>query len=446
MERHAETQYARSGDVFIAYQVLGAGPVDLVFSGPPVGHVELIWDDPVAARFLRRLASFSRLIMFDKRGVGMSDPIPMTDTPTLEQRMEDVLAVMDAADSQQAVVFGSSEGGQVGMLLAATHPNRVLGLVLHSTFARILRADDFRIGVPPKLWDLVLELMTTEWGKRGLIELVLPSVTADEHRLRWWGDFFRRSSSPGAALAQARMQEKGDVRQLLPVIRAPTLVLHAAQSQWVRADHGRFLAEHIQGARFVELPGGDHLPYGDHADLAAAEIQEFATGAREPAAPERVLSTLLVSDIVSSTEVLADVGDSRWHDMLDAHDQAVRRQLERHRGREVKNTGDGFLAVFDGPARAIRCAEAIRDSTRAMGITVRVGLHTGEIELRDEDVTGLAVHISERVCEEADAGEILVSAALPMLVAGSGISFADRGERELKGLPERWQLYSVAPA
>jgi class 3 adenylate cyclase len=297
--------------------------------------------------------------------------------------------------------------------------------------------------MPDEAWPQVETLLTAGWGTPTLIELVLPSATGDEHRLRWWCEFARRSSSPGAAMAQARMSMETDVRDALSSVRAPTLVLHASGDRWMRIGHGRFLAEHIGGARLVELPGADHLPYGDHADLAASEIEEFATGAREPVAPERVLATLLMSDIVSSTMALADVGDARWRELLDAHDGAVRRQLARYRGREVKSTGDGFLATFDGPARAIRCAESIRDATRALGLEVRVGVHTGEVELRDDDVAGVAVHIGERVCTAADAGEILVSAAVPMLVAGSGIAFADRGVHELKGLPESWQLYAV---
>jgi pimeloyl-ACP methyl ester carboxylesterase len=444
MDAPAETHYARSGDVFLAYQVIGAGPVDLVFSGPLVGHVELIWEDAVAARFLRRLASFGRLIMFDKRGVGMSDPVALGDLPTLEQRADDLLTVMDEAESRQAIVIGSSEGGQVGILLAAMHPERVAGLVLHATYARLLRAADFPAGIPEDSWINVEHLLATGWGTPSVIELVMPSVAGDEHRLRWWCEFCRRASSPGAAVAQARVSRDIDVRDALPSVRTPTLVLHAQHERWMRAAHGRFLAEHIEGARLVELPGADHLPFGDHADLVASEIEEFATGAREPVAPERVLVTLLVSDIVSSTATLADLGDGRWRELLDAHDRVVRRQLGRFRGREVKATGDGFLATFDGPARAIRCAESIRDATRALGLSIRVGVHTGEVELRGGDIAGMAVHIGERVCAAAEAGEILVSAAVPLLVAGSGISFADRGTHQLRGLPDSWHLHAVS--
>jgi class 3 adenylate cyclase len=445
METAPETRYVESGDCYIAYQVIGDGPVDVVFFGPLVGHVELIWEDPGAARFLRRLAAAGRLILFDKRGTGMSDPVPIRDLATLEQRQDDVLAVMDAAGSERAFLVGSSEGGQLAVMVAASHPERALGLVLHASYSRIARADDYPIGIPTELTDALVARLGEYWGSTDLLQLVMPSIVGDPRRVDWLQHFVRRSASPGAARAQFLMNVESDIRSLLPTIQAPTLVLHAADDRWVRAENSRYLADHIPGARFVELPGADHLPYGDHADLLADEILEFATGTREAAAPERVLATVLFSDIVGSTTLAADLGDSEWRQVLELHDRAVRRQIDRHRGRAVKTTGDGFLAVFDGPARAIRCAEAIRDATRSLGVDVRVGLHTGEVEVReDDDLAGLAVHIAQRVSSLAASAEIYVSGVVPLLVSGSGLRFEDRGTHELKGIPGAWQVLAVA--
>jgi pimeloyl-ACP methyl ester carboxylesterase/plasmid stabilization system protein ParE len=445
MDTVPETRYVESGDCYIAYQVVGEGPVDIVFFGPLVGHVELIWDDPGAARFLRRLASAGRLILFDKRGTGMSDPVPVRDLATLEQRQDDVLAVMDAAGSERAFLVGSSEGGQLAVMVAASHPERALGLVLHASYARVAHADDYPFGFPPEMSDALISGLGEHWGSTGLVHLVIPSIADDPRRVDWVRHFVRRSASPGAARAQFLMNIESDIRSLLPTIQAPTLVLHAGDDRWIPVDHSRYLADHIPGARLVELPGADHLPFGDHADLLADEILEFATGTREAAAPERVLATVLFSDIVGSTTLAADLGDSGWRQLLELHDRAVRRQIDRHRGRAVKATGDGFLAVFDGPARAIRCAEAIRDATRALGVGVRIGLHTGEVEVReDDDLAGLAVHIAQRVSSLAGSGEIVVSGVVPLLVSGSGLRFDDRGTHELKGVPDAWQVLAVA--
>jgi pimeloyl-ACP methyl ester carboxylesterase len=444
VERTPTTHYASSDGTYIAYQVVGSGDVDIVFFGPMVGHVELIWEDPVAAGFLRRLASAGRLILFDKRGTGMSDPVPANEPPTLEQRQDDVLAVMDAAGSERAVLVGSSEGSQLAVLLAGSHPDRTCGLVLHAAYARLLRAADYPYGYTEEQVRPVLDSIGQFWGSQALMEMVVPSAAADERRVDWLLHFVKRASSPGAAHAQLRMNLDSDIRPALAAVQAPTVVLHAQGDVWIPADHGRYLAEHIPGARFVELPGADHIPYGDHADLLADEIIELATGAREPATPDRVLATVLFTDIVGSTERAAASGDAEWRRVLELHDAAVRRQLERHRGREVKATGDGFLATFDGPARAIRCAEAIRDATRAVGVPVRVGLHTGEIEIRgDGDVAGLAVHIAQRISSLAGPEEILVSGAVPMLVAGSGLTFEERGSHTLKGVPGSWQVLAT---
>ncbi len=439
-----ETQYTKSGDVHIAYQVIGDGPIDLVLFGTFVSHCDLGWENPSLARFFRRLASFTRLIIFDKRGIGMSDPVAASEPPTLEERMEDVRAVMDAAESERAVLFGMSEGGQLAVLFAATYPDRALAIVLYSTFARFrYDADDYPIGVHDADFEWLLAATERDWGGNAILEFVAPSLKDDDAAKRWWRQFFRRSTSPGAMVAQVRMNFYGDVRAVLGAVQAPTLVLHAADERFIPAEHGRYLAEGIPGARYVELEGADHLPYLASGDSVVEEIQEFLTGVREPAEPDRVLATVLFSDIVRSTERAAALGDRRWREVLEAHDLAVRRQLERYRGREVKTTGDGFLATFDGPARAIRCGWAICDAARSAGVEVRVGLHTGEVELRGDDIGGLAVHVAQRVCALASPGEVLVSEAVPLLVAGSGITFEDRGLQHLKGLDGTWRL-SVA--
>lgn len=439
------TQYARNGDVHLAYQVVGDGPVDLVLFGTLVSHVELIWDDPDAAAFLERLASFSRLIIFDKRGVGMSDPVAPNSHPTLEERLEDVRAVMDAAGSEEAVLFGHSEGGQLSVLFATTYPSRTRALVLVGAYAAIRRSDDYPIGIPDHVLEFTLEAASEHWGEPEVVDLVLPSVSDITAKRRWWAQFFRRSTSPGAAATQIQMNWDSDVRHLLPLVQVPTLVLHARDESWVKASAGRFLAEHIPGARFVELPGRDHLPYGELGPVIADEVEEFLTGSRPHVASDRVLATVLFTDIVGSTERAATEGDERWRRILEGHDRDVRRQLERFGGSRVKQTGDGFLAVFDGPAKAIRCGLAIHGAARAHGLDVRIGVHTGEVELREDgDVAGIAVHIAARVAARALAGEVLVSGAVPPLVVGSGIAFLERGREVLKGVPGEWQLLEVA--
>ena len=443
MSEAPETRYAQSGDVHLAYQVIGDGPIDLVLFGTFVSHVELNWENPSIARFLRGMASFSRLIVFDKRGVGMSDPAATHQPPTLEERMEDVRAVMDAAGSERAALFGSSEGGQLAVLFAATYPARTLATVLYSTNASARRESDYPAGITESVADALLEIVERDWGGDGILDVVLPSVGDDPRAREWWRSYLRRSTSPGAAAAQIRLGIAGDVRHALGSVQAPTLVLHSGGDAFIRADHGRYLADHIPGARYVELDGADHLPYLAAADAIVAETREFLTGVREPAEPDRVLATILFSDIVGSTEQATALGDRRWRDTLDAHDTAVRRQIERFRGREIKTTGDGFLATFDGPARAIRCGSAIREAARGVGVDVRVGLHTGEIELRGEDIGGVAVHVAQRVCAVADPGDVLVSGAVPLLVAGAGIEFTERGTHELKGLPGAWQVFAA---
>ncbi|MGH9050613.1 MAG: adenylate/guanylate cyclase domain-containing protein [Acidimicrobiia bacterium] len=438
-----ETRYAKSGDVHLAYQVIGDGPIDLVLFGTFVSHVEMNWEHPSIARFLRGLASFSRLIVFDKRGVGMSDPAPTDRPATLEERMEDVRAVMDAAGSEQAALFGNSEGAQLAVLFAATYPERTVATVLYGGFACARREPAYPAGIPESVVDAIVEVVERDWGGDDVLGVVLPSIGDDPAAREWWRSYFRRSTSPGAAAAQIRLGYEGDAREVLGAVQAPTLVMHSAADQWIRAAHGRYLAQHIPGAHYVELDGADHLPYLGAGDAIVEESREFLTGVREPAEPDRVLATVLFSDIVSSTEQAAALGDRRWRDRLDAHDTAVRRQLERFRGREVKTTGDGFLATFDGPARGIRCGWALREAARAVGVDVRVGLHTGEIELRGEDIGGVAVHVAERVCGHAGPGEVFVSEAVPLLVAGSGIRFDDRGTHPLKGVPGTARLFAA---
>jgi class 3 adenylate cyclase len=352
--------------------------------------------------------------------------------------------VMDAAGSERAALFGTSEGGPLGVLFAATYPQRTLALILYSTYACTRRSEDYPAGFTDRWVAAAVAEVGHDWGGDTVLDFIVPSTGSDRRARERWRRYFRRSTSPGAAQSQIHMNYDTDVRHLLGAVQTPTLVLHSAREQWIRADHGRYLAEHIAGARYVEIDSADHLPFLECADTVVEETREFLTGVREPAEPDRVLATVLFTDIVSSTEQAAGLGDRRWREMLDAHDTAVRRQLDRYRGREIKATGDGFLATFDGPARAIRSGWAICDATRAVGVEVRVGLHTGEIELRDGDIGGVGVHVAQRVCALADPGEVLVSEAVPLLVAGSGIGFQDRGAHNLKGIPGTWRLFAAS--
>jgi class 3 adenylate cyclase len=436
-----ETFYVKSGDVHIAYQVVGDGPVDLVLFGGTVTNCELIWEDPTAARFLRRLAGFSRLILFDKRGVGMSDPVE--GQAPLEDRLADVRAVLAAAGSDDAVLFGTSEGGPLSVMFAVSEPERVRGLALFSTYARLrFDPESYPFGLQDQQIDRMMAFTERTWGKPDFMSLLLPSVS-EQARLQFWAMTARRSISPGAMIKQLRMNLDTDVGHLLPLVQAPTIVMHGHDDRFMPIEHGRWMAERIPGARFIELDGGDHLPYAALADRIADEIEEFTTGARAPAEPERRLATVLFSDVVDSTIVAASRGDRRWHELLDRHDQVMRQQLARFRGREVKHTGDGFLAVFDGPAQAIRCGHAICAAMHDESLRVRVGIHTGEVELRGDDVGGIAVHIAARVVAAAQPSEVLVSHAIPPLVVGSGLEFEDRGVQRLKGLPDDWHLFAA---
>jgi class 3 adenylate cyclase len=441
-----KTRYAKSGDVNIAYQVVGEGPMDLVYVPGWVSNIDAAWEDPSLSGFLERLASFSRLILFDKRGTGLSDHVPIDQLPTLEQRMDDVRAVMDSVGSERGALFGASEGGVMCMLFAATYPKRTSALLVYGGFARGLADDDYPWGLGeadaaqefldalPEIWD----------DAGGLLNLWAPSAAEDPHARDAFGRYLRSGGSPGAAVALTRMNFQVDVRQALPVISAPTLILHRTGDMIVTVEAARHMAAEIPGARYVELPGDDHLWYHGDADAILDEIEVFLTGSRSEREPDRMLATVMFTDIVDSTRRAAAIGDRAWRELLGRHDALMRRELERHRGREVKTIGDGFLATFDGPARGIRCAVGARDAVRDLGIEIRAGLHTGEVELIGDDVGGIAVNIGARVGSAAGPGEVLVSRTVTDLVAGSGIEFTDRGSHSLKGVPGDWQLYAVA--
>jgi class 3 adenylate cyclase/alpha-beta hydrolase superfamily lysophospholipase len=432
-----ETRYARSGELFIAYQVVGDGPRDLVYVPSWISQVEHYWEWPSIARYFNSLASFSRLILFDRRGSGLSDPVDRA--PTLEEQMDDVVAVMEAAGSERAAVFAQLEGGAMATLFAATHPERTTALVLYEAMPRMSWAPDYDWALRPEAREAAL---TQPWGDGSRLVGLAPKAAADPRLRQWFARLERLAASPGTAAKFMLMTGQVDVRAVLPSIQVPTLVLHRAGDTFVDIRHSRYLAEHIPGARYVELPGDEALSFGDAA--VVEEIEEFLTGARHTAHAERILSTVMFSDIVDSTRQAAQMGDRRWRDLLESVEHAVERELSRFRGRAIKQMGDGFLATFDGPARGIRCAAAIRDAARAQfGIEVRSGLHTGEIEVIGDDVGGIAVHIGARVGSRAEAGEVLVSGTVKDLVAGSGIEFEDRGEQELRGVPGSWHLWAV---
>ena len=436
-----ETRYAKSGDVHIAYQVIGDGPLDLVYAPPWIGNMELFWEEPSYARFLKRLASFSRLILFDKRGTGSSDR--SVEIPIIEQQIDDLTSVMDSVGSERAALLGASEGGSLCTLFAATHPERTSALILCGAVATTRWSPETPWAPTRETFETWIQTVGREWGRPLAIELFAPSVAHDKRFRDWWARLLRLAASPAAAVALLRMLDEIDVRPVLPTIRIPSLVLHCTGDRVVNVENGRYLARHIPNAKYVELPGADHFPYLGDADAILAEIEEFLTGVRPLPESDRVLATVLFTDIVTSTERSAQVGDRRWKDLLDQHDTLIRPELERHRGRLVKNTGDGILATFDGPARAIRCAQAIATSVKSLGIEVRAGLHTGEVELRGEDVTGMGVNIAARVMDAAGPGEVVVSSTVKDLVAGGGLRFADRGTRDLRGVPGEWRLFAV---
>ena len=431
------TQYARSGDVHVAYQAFGDGPINLVLVPGFVSNVENYWDQPDLARFLTRLASYARVVTFDKRGTGGSDRV--SELPGLDFRMDDLRAVMDAAGIEQAALLGISEGAPLSILFAATYPHRCRALVLYGSFSRFSYwfATDEALAA-------FFGYVETAWGTGGSIQKFAPSRANDSAFQRWWGRNERLGASPAAVTALMRMNSQIEIGGVLPAVRVPTLVIHRTGDQVVNVAGGRDVAAKIPGARLAEFAGSDHLFYvGENADDISDAIEEFLTGARSSAVADRVLATVLFTDIVGSTEKAASLGDRRWRALLDDHHAMVRGILTRFRGHEVKTTGDGFLATFDGPARGVRCARAIADEVRSLGIDIRAGLHTGECEIIGDDVGGIAVHIGARVAALAGAGEVLVSSTVKDLVAGSGLRFGSRGVTPLKGVPGEWQIFAA---
>lgn len=436
-----QTRYAKSGDVHIAYQVLGAGPVDLVLVPGWVSNIECYWDDPANARFLATLASFSRLIIFDKRGTGLSDRV--THMPALETRIDDVRAVMGAVGSERAVLCGISEGGSMCALFAATHPARSLGLIMIDSYPSRKLSADAPWGRTPQELDAMNKVCETEWGGPIGIENFSPSVAQDETVRKWWAHLLRMSASPATVIALNNMNFEIDIRHVLPAIRVPTLLLHAVGDRSIPVSASRYMAQQIPGAKYVELPGIDHTPVRGNSEAVLNEIQHFLVAAQQPVEADRVLATVMFSDIVGSTERAVALGDRSWRELLAQHHQVVRHELQRFRGHEVDTAGDGFLATFDGPARGVRCAARLVEALRPLGLEIRAGLHTGECEMVGNKVAGIAVHIGARVATAAQPGEVIVSSTVKDLVAGSGLRFEDRGVQTLRGLPEPWRLFKV---
>ncbi len=442
-----EVRYARNGDVALAYQVLGEGPIDLVFLPSFVNNLEIAWESRRYARFLRRLASFSRLILMDRRGTGLSDRLSPSDQPSLEVMMDDLVVVLDAVGSGRTALFGVSDSGGVCALLAATHPDRVGALVLYAVAAVGTATDDFPWQWTPERWDQDFREIAAGWGTRAYADRVVPvfspSLAEDEHHKEWYARLMRQAASPSSVEAIERIWSRIDLRPILPAITSRTLVMHRTEDPNEDVRAGRDFAERIQGARFLELPGTDNWPWTEDMDTVLDEVEHFLTGTRHVPTVDRVLATVLFTDIVGSTEKAAAMGDVSWGELLAEHHERVRVELARFRGREIVTTGDGFLATFDGPARAATCGLAIADSVRDLGLEIRAGVHTGEVEVADDDLRGIAVHIGARVGALAGPGEVLVSSTVKDLVAGSGLVFEDVGEHELKGVPDRWRLYRV---
>lgn len=436
------TKYARNGGISIAYQVFGEGAVDLVYVPGWVSHVEHMWEDPSYARFLHRLGGFTRVLMFDKRGTGLSDRD--VGLPTLEERMDDVRAVMDTVGSRRAAIFGHSEGGNMSALFAATYPERTVALITFGIFAKRIWAPDYPWAPTPHEREKLFRLMEQDWGGNVDMETYAPSRAGDAAFANWWATNLRLGASPGAALALARTNTQIDIRAILPTINVPTLVLHRRGDRDANIEEGRYIARHIPNARFVELDGDDHLMWVGDSDAVLGEIEAFLTGVRRGPEIDRVLVTILYTDIVDSTTRAIELGDRRWHDLLSQHHRIVREELARFRGREVNTAGDGFVAAFDGPARAIRCSLAIVQAVRRLGIDIRAGIHTGECDVSGDSLAGIALHIGARVAAMGGAGEVLVSRTVKDLVAGSGIEFADRGHHVLRGVPGEWSIFAVA--
>jgi class 3 adenylate cyclase len=443
----AQTRYARGEDGYVAYQVFGTGPPDLLFITNWMTNVDAMWEEPALAAYLSRLGSFARVVCYDKRGSGVSDPVPLAALPTIEQWADDARAALDAAGIERAALLGDTEGGPMAMVFAASFPERVSALVLVNSFARFVRGDDYPIGMPLETWAKLVDRFEQHWGGTAeILDLTAPSVASDPEFRRWFTRYQRLAMPRGAAGIQYRWISRIDVRSVLPSIRVPTLVIGRAAARHHRPEFARYLARHIAGARYLELPGFDTYPFqaGDFSALLG-HVEEFLTGTRGASlARDRVLATVLMTDIVDSTRRAAALGDAAWRELRGAHDRIVREHLVRYRGREIDHAGDGFLATFDGPARAVTCAARLSQALQGLDVPIRAGIHTGEVEIAGPGITGLAVHITARVMAQAEAGRTLVSATVRDLVAGSGIAFAERGARELKGVPGSWPLFEVA--
>ena len=445
MATQPETRYASSDGGYVAYQVFGEGPISTLFITSWAQNLDVMWDEPGLARYMGRLASFSRVVCFDKRGSGVSDPVPWNMSPALEEWMDDARVVLDAAGVEQTSVIGDVEGGPMAILFAGTYPERVSALVLINTFARWRRDSDYPIGMPDDSVEKLTKAYEDHWGVDADILQVTAPTAARDPRFRDWYRRYQRLAMPrGAATEGYRWVTNLDVRMALPAIQAPTLVVNRSDALHHRPTFGRYLADQISGASYVELPGADTYPFqaGDF-DAVLDQVEQFLTGAPAVSPVDRVLSTILFTDIVGSTQTAARIGDAAWISLRQSHDDLVRENLRKHRGREVSYTGDGFLALFDGPARAVTCASRIVEELRELGIEIRVGLHTGEVELTGDQVGGLAVHLANRVMAEAAPGSVLVSATVKDLVLGSGIEFEDRGPHQLKGVPDSWILFEV---
>lgn len=436
-----ETRYAKAGEVHIAYQTRGTSDRDLVYLAGIFSHVELQWENPRYAELLTRLSQFTRLITMDMRGTGLSDR--EGDLPLLEDQMDDVTAVLDRVGSNKVSLLGVSQAGPMAILYAASYPQRVDALILYAAYASSRRRDDYPWGRDDDWMEQYLSQLDHLWGQGTFLTQMAPSLQEDEEFKVWWGRMERFSSAPGNAVSYARAHTRDDVRDLLKSVRVPTLVLQRKDDTYRSAGQAGYIAEHIPGAQLVQLEGRDHLPYaGDHGAIAD-EVQEFLTGVRAAPQTSRVLTTVLFTDIVDSTRRAAELGDARWNEILNEHNRLVRRQLAEHRGQLINTAGDGIFAMFDGPARAIRSAQAIRNDIAVLGLSIRAGIHTGEVEVGSDDVTGLGVHIGARIGALARGNEVLVSRTVKDLVAGSGIEFEDRGVHELKGVPESWQVFAV---
>ncbi|MFY9588934.1 MAG: adenylate/guanylate cyclase domain-containing protein [Actinomycetota bacterium] len=439
-----ETQYTKVGDAFIGYQIIGDGPIDLIYVPGFASNIETLWDWPAYAKVFERLAFYSRLILFDPRGSGVSDPMPMTSVRTWEQVTEDVRAVLEAAKSERTAIFAQVDGGLPAILFAATYPDRISSLVLWNCYARAMTDDEYPIGVEPTDVDDVWDMLSELWGRPSMAIVSDPTMADDAEYVKAFARFTRTAASPTRAIAAMRYSQHIDARPALPSVRVPTLVVHT-HNAFIPLEHGRYLADHIPGARFLEVATPDlNLILGDSGETVLDEVEEFLTGSRKPVAVDRVLATVVFTDIVGSTAKASALGDRKWKELLAQHDRIAREEVERFNGRLVTKTGDGILATFDGPGRAIRCAHALSRALERADLPIRAGIHTGEIELReDDDIGGIAVHITSRIMSEAGPGEVVCSRTVKDLVAGSEFTFDNRGLCSLRGVPEEWQLYAV---